>query len=527
MKVLVASNVSEEAIDAMKKSGLDVEVKGEISEDQLKKIIGRYDALIVRSKPRVTNEVLDKAKKLKIIGRAGIGLDNIAVETATQKGIIVVNAPGGNTVSTAELTMGAILCASRKISQAERSVKEGGWERSKFVGMELRGKTLGIIGLGRVGYEVAKRAKAFEMRMTAYDPYISEDKAREIGVELVNFDDIISNSDIITVHVPKTKETEGAISKKQFEKMRDGAYIINCARGGIVDEGALYEAIMSKKVAGAALDAYEKEPPGDSKLLSLDSVVTTPHIGASTKEAQMEVGKIIAEDIINFAKGAPVRNAVNLPPLKPEELEYLMPYIKLAERMGKIGSARLPEGFKKVRVTFKGKLAGRDSSYVTRSLLRGLLEHALGDEVNLVSSVSMAKERGISVEETKSEDSDSYESLLEAEVVGNEKSIYLSGTSFGKEDYRVIKIDKYKVDFVPRGHYVISMHEDRPGVIGRVATLFGQHGINIAGMVVGRSSEGPGGVQLMLLLVDEPPNKEVLEEMVAIDGIIDGVLVQL
>jgi D-3-phosphoglycerate dehydrogenase len=518
MKVLVASNISKEAIELMERAGLEVDVEGEMSEEKLEKKIAGYEALIVRSRPKVTARVLRRAEKLKIIGRAGMGFDNIDIDAATQRGIVVVNAPGGNTISTAEFTIGAILCVSRKIYQAVRSVKEGGWER--FVGMELRGKTLGIVGLGRVGYEVAKRAKAFEMRPIAFDPYISHERAEELGIELVSFDEIISESDIITVHVPKTKETEKSISKRQFEKMKDGVYIINCARGGIVDEDALYDAIVSGKVAGAALDAYEEEPPQGSRLLTLDNVITTPHIGASTKEAQSEVGRIVAEDMIRFSKGVPVKNGANLPPLGPEKVEYLMPYIRLGEKMGKIASARLVTGFEKVRITFRGRLSKEDISWVTRSLIKGLLWR-LGDEINLVSSISIAKERGIAIEETKSETSGSYESLLEVEVLGGEKSISLSGTSFGK-DYRIIKIDRYKVDFIPEGHYILSMHEDRPGIIGRVATLLGRDGINIAGMVVGRSGGKPGGVQLMLLLIDDPPSEEVLEEMVALDGITDA-----
>lgn len=528
MRVLVASNIANEAIEKMVKEGLKVDLKPGITEKELEEIIENYDALIIRSSPKVTANIIEKGKNLKIIGRAGVGVDNIDVAYATQKGIIVVNAPGGNTVSTAELTMGMILSAARNIPQADRSVKEGRWERKKFVGKELRGKTIGIIGLGRIGYEVAKRARAFEMNVIAYDPYISEARAREIGVRLVDLDYLISNSDIITVHVPKTKETENLIGEEEFEKMKDGVIIVNCARGGIINEQALIKALKSGKVYAAALDVYEKEPPDfSSELFSMENVVTTPHIGASTKEAQEIVGMIIAEDIINLSKGYPVRNAVNLPSLSPEEFEFLMPYLKLAEKMAKIAAGRLGGNFEKVKITYKGRLAGKDTSYISRAVLKGLLEYILGPNINLVSAPLIARERGVEVEESRVELTDTYDSLLEIEVIGKAKTISIAGTSFGKDDYRIIRIDKYKVNFVPEGHYIISLHEDKPGVIGRVGTLFGKNNINIAGMIVGRFGDRPGGVQLMLLLVDDPPTEEVLQEMQKLDGIIDATYIHL
>ncbi len=528
MKVLVASNIAGEAIERMKNAGIEVDVKTGISEEELENIIEHYDALIVRSSPKVTKKIIENGKRLKIIGRAGVGVDNIDVETATQKGIIVVNAPGGNTISTAELTLGLLLSVARKIPQADRSVKEGKWERKRFVGIELRGKTIGIIGLGRIGYEVAKRAKAFEMNVIAYDPYISEEKAKEIGVKLVSFYELIKSSDIITVHVPKTKETENLISDREFDMMKDGVIILNCARGGIINEDALIKALKSGKVSAVGLDVYSVEPPNpDSELFRFENVVTTPHIGASTKEAQTNVGLLIAEDIINLHLGYPVRNAVNLPSLSPEDYEFLMPYLKLAEKMGKIAAAKLEGGFKRVKITYRGKLAERDTSYLSRALLKGLLEYILGQNINLVSAMPIASERGIEVEESKIERTDSYESLLEVNIEGKERSIYMAGTSFGKDDYRIIRIDKYKVDFVPEGHYIISLHEDKPGVIGRVGTLFGKNNINIAGMIVGRYGDKPGGIQLMLLLVDDPPTEEVLEEMQKLDGIIDAVYITL
>ncbi len=528
MKVLVASSIAVEAIEKMKSAGMEVDVRTGIGERELESIIADYDALIVRSSPRVSKRVIEKGEKLRIIGRAGVGVDNIDVEVATQRGIIVVNTPGGNTISTAELTLGLLLSVARRIPQADRSVKEGKWERKKFVGIELRGKTIGVIGLGRIGYEVAKRAKAFEMNVIAYDPYISEEKAKEIGVRLVSFEELIRTSDILTVHVPKTRETENLIDEEEFEMMKDGVIILNCARGGIINERALISALKNGKISAVGLDVYAVEPPDpDSELFKFENVVTTPHIGASTREAQTNVGLLIAEDIINLHLGYPVRNAVNLPSLGPEEYEYLMPYLTLAEKMGKIAAARLEGGFRRVKITYRGKLAERDTSYLSRALLKGLLEYILGQNINLVSAIPIANQRGIEVEESKIERTDSYESLLEVSVEGRSGSIYLAGTSFGRDDYRIIRIDRYKVDFVPEGHYIISIHEDKPGVIGRVGTLFGRNNINIAGMIVGRYGDKPGGIQLMLLLVDDPPTEEVLEEMQKLDGIIDAVYIPL
>ncbi len=527
MKVLVSDPIPDEAVLMMKNAGIWVDVMTNLSQDELIKIIPDYDGLVVRSGTKVTKEVIEAAKKLKIIGRAGVGVDNIDVNAATQKGIVVANAPGGNSVSTAELALGMLFAVARKIPQAVSSVKSGRWERKKFLGTELRGKTLGVVGLGRVGFEVAKRARSMEMSVVAYDPYIGESKAKEIGVELVELDELIKRSDFITIHVPKTKETEKMFSKREFELMKDGAYIINCARGGIVDEQALYEALKNGKIAGAALDVYESEPPSpDNPLLKLDNVVTTPHIGASTREAQISVGLTIAEEIINVYKGLPVRNAVNLPSLDPTIYQKILPFMLLAEKIGKIASARLNNIVRGVRVTYKGKIAALDTAYITRSVLMGLLRDILGSNINLVSCMPVAKERGIWVEESKSETSEYYDSTIEVFVESDDRSITIEGTCFGKEDYRIIRIDKYKVDFVPKGNYIISLHEDKPGVIGRVGTLFGKNNINIAGMIVGRCG-GPGGVQLMLLLVDDVPPKRVLDEMVTLDGIMDATYIEL
>ncbi|MEM0350915.1 MAG: phosphoglycerate dehydrogenase [Archaeoglobaceae archaeon] len=526
MKVLVAEQISESAIEFMKSNGLEVDVKLGMKKSDLLNVIQDYDALIVRSQLKVDKEVIEKGKRLKIIARAGVGVDNIDVDAATQRGIVVINAPGGNTVSTAEHAIALMFAVARKIPQAYLSMRGGKWERKKFEGIELRGKTVGIIGLGRVGYEVAKRCKALDMNVIAFDPYIPAERAQKIGVKLVDLDTLLRESDIITVHVPKTKETVGLIGKREIELMKNGVIIINTARGGIVSEDALIEGLRSGKIFGVGLDVYEVEPPNfESPLFKFENVITTPHIAASTREAQESVGRIIAEDIVNFAKGLPAKNAINLPPIEPSEFEFLMPYAILAEKMGKIASARLGGVIRRVKMIFSGKIAEKNTEFIVRSLLKGLLERTLGMGINLVSARSIAEERGIKVEISLGK-SEYYESLLEVEVETEKGKIYFAGTCFGKE-YRLLKIDVYHVNFIPKGHYIISLHEDKPGVIGRVGTLFGKNNINIAGMIVGRSGDKPGGVQLMLLLVDDPPSEEVLREMTRLDGIIDATYVEL
>ena len=527
MKVLVAEEISTEAIEFMKKEGLEVEVRLGMKKEELLSVIENYDALIVRSQIKVDKEVIEKAKKLKVIARAGVGVDNIDVESATQHGIVVINAPGGNTVSTAEHTIALMFAVARRIPQAYSSMKEEKWDKKKFIGIELRGKTVGVIGLGRVGYEVARRCKALDMNVLAFDPYIPAERAQKIGVKLVDLETLLRNSDIITLHVPKTKETIKLIGKKEINLMKNGVIIINTARGGIIDEEALLEALKAGKIQGVGLDVYEEEPPNfRNPLFKFENVVTTPHIAASTKEAQISVGKIIAEDIVAFAKGLPAKNAVNLPPLEPAEFEFLLPYATLAEKMGKIADARLGGIIKRVKITFNGKIAEKNTEFVIRALLKGLLERTLGMGINLVSAKTIAEDRGIKVESSTSTKSEHYENLLEVEVESDKGKIYFAGTCFGKE-FRILKIDAYHVNFVPKGYYIISLHEDKPGVIGRVGTHFGKNNINIAGMIVGRVGDKPGGVQLMLLLVDDRPSEEVLREMTKLDGIIDATYVEL
>ncbi len=523
-KVLITDNIAEDGVKLLKREkDIRVDVKIGISQEELLEIIPEYEALIVRSQTKVTREVIEKGERLKVIGRAGVGVDNIDVSAATENGVIVVNAPEGNTISAAEHTIAMLLSLVRKIPQANLSLKSGKWERKKFMGSEVRGKTLGVIGLGRIGSLVASRALGLEMKVLAYDPFISKERAKELGITLTSLQEVIMKSDFITVHTPLTQATHHMIGENEFNMMRKGVYIVNCARGGIIDEKALYNAIRSGKVAGAALDVFEEEPPSDSPLLELDEVIVTPHIAASTFEAQKSVGLIIAEEVINALKGLAVKNAVNLPPIKPEEYEFLKPFLMLGEKIGAL-SARLIEGeIHEVHVKYYGILANSDTAYVTRAVLKGVFDSILGGGVNLVSAPMIAGSRGIDVVESSTTETDNYTNLIEVELHGKNQVRKVVGTSFGKQDIRIIKIGDYNVDFIPRGHVIISLHEDRPGVIGRVGMLFGKYNINIARMHVGRTIDVPGGIAIMVLNVDNPPSPELLSEMEKLDGIVNAI----
>ena len=523
-RVLITDNIAEEGVKLLKREkDIKVDVKIGIPHEELLEIIPEYHALIVRSQTKVTRDVIERGENLKVIGRAGVGVDNIDVSAATENGVIVVNAPEGNTISAAEHTIAMLMALVRKIPQANSSLKSGKWERKRFMGVEVRGKTLGVIGLGRIGSLVASRALGMEMKVLAYDPFISKEKAKELGVTLTSLQEVIMKSDFITIHTPLTQNTYHMIGEEEFQIMKRGVYIINCARGGIIDEKALYDAIKSGKVAGAALDVFEEEPPYNSPLLELDEVIVTPHIAASTIEAQKSVGVIIAEEVINALKGLPVKNAVNLPPIKPEEYEFLKPFLMLGEKMG-ILCARLIEGeIHEVHVKYYGVLANTDTAYITRAVLKGIFDSILGGGVNLVSAPMIANSRGIDVVESSTTETDNYTNLIEVEIHGKNHTRKVVGTSFGKQDVRIIKIGDYNVDFIPRGHVIISLHEDRPGVIGRVGMLFGKHNINIARMHVGRTIDVPGGIAIMVLSVDNPPTPEVLSEMEKLDGIVNAI----
>ncbi|MCK4262042.1 phosphoglycerate dehydrogenase, partial [bacterium] len=447
MKVLVSDPLSEEGLEILKKEkDIEVKVATKLSTDELKKRIKDADALIVRSGTNVTTELIQAGSSLKVIGRAGVGVDNVDVEAATEKGVIVMNSPGANTISTAEHTVALLLSLSRNIPQAYLSLKQKKWERKKFMGVEVFNKTLGIVGLGRIGGEVAKRALAFGMRVVGYDPYIRSEAAMRAGVELVEIRDLLSRSDYITVHVPLTDETRHLIGKKEFEVMKEGVRIINCARGGIIDESALYEAIKKGKVAGAAFDVFEREPPVDNPLLEFDSVVASPHLGASTEEAQVGVAVDIAGQIIDFLKKGIIRNAVNLPFVEPETFEELKPYCRLAEKLGSLESQLVEGRMKEVRIDCAGEDLVGNMATITAAVLKGVFEPVLKESVNYVNAPVIAKKRGVKVVESKSSQAEDYTSLIRVELETDKSQISAAGVLFGRNDARVVRINSYHVD---------------------------------------------------------------------------------
>jgi len=516
-RILVSDPIAQEGIEILRQAG-QVDVRTGMSKEELIACIGQYEALAVRSETKVTAEVIEAAKNLKIIGRAGVGVDNIDVPVATQKGIVVVNSPEGNTLAAAELTIALLLSLSRNIPQANASLKGGQWNRKAFMGVEVYNKVLGIIGLGKIGREVAKRAKAFDMQVIANDPFLSAESARRLGVELVELKELLRRSDYITVHVPKTKDTTKLIGAKEFAMMKEGVRIINVARGGIIDEAALVEAIKSGKVAGAAIDVYEQEPtPPDNPLLSLPNVVTTPHLGASTEEAQSKVAVDIAEQIVDYLQGRPARSAVNLPSVPLETLAAIQPYLKLAERMGSLVTQTSEGSIESVEVAYCGELATLEKGPITRAVLIGLLRPILTENINFVNAPVIAESRGIRITESTSPEPGDYTALLSLDVTTDKGNYEVAGTVFGKNEIRIVRINGYPIDLVPDGQMLVAPHIDRPGIIGKVGTLLGNRNINIGGMHVGRQSRGSRAI--MVLSIDDTIPDDVMKEIAAMDGI--------
>lgn len=526
MKVLVLDGVSEKGLAPLYQiPDIRVDIENKMPGEELIKIIGDYDAMIVRSATKVTAQLLEHAAKLKIIGRAGVGVDNIDLKAATNKGIIVVNAPDGNTIAAAEHTMAMMLALSRKIPAAAAKLKEGVWNKKAFLGVELRNKVLGIIGLGRIGSAVAKRAMAMEMGILAYDPYISAENAANLGVEIVTLDQLLREADFITVHMPLTKETRHMIDAEALEKVKDGVRIINCARGGIIDEEALYEALKSGKVAGAALDVFEKEPNTDSPLYQLENFIATPHLGASTVEAQINVAVDVAKEIADYLQGSMVKNAVNIPSLSPKLLAKVRPFLELAEKLGNFQAQILDGRINRIEVTYGGELTKHEVTPITTMLLKGILDPILQETVNFVNASVVARNRGIEVVQTTRDKVQDYNNIITVKVVTDRGERTLSGTLFLGNDPRIVNIDGFRIDAKPEGHMLIVPHHDKPGIIGKVGTVLGEHKINIGGMQVGRQQQG--GIAVMVLAVDTATCDDTLKEIASVDGVLDVKLVSL
>lgn len=513
-KVLAADGIANEGIELLKKDFL-VEIRDKISHEELLEIIPQFDALIVRSASKITADVLERGKNLKIIGRAGVGVDNIDVQAATERGIIVINSPDGNTIAATEHTFAMMLAVSRNIPQANQIMHENGWDRKKFVGVELRNKILAIIGLGKIGAGVAKRAQSFEMNVIAYDPFVSDDRAKNLGVKLVNLDELFKTADFITVHMPLTNKTKNMIALEQMKTMKPSVRLINCARGGIINENDLVTALNDKIIAGAAIDVYENEPlDKNSPLRTLPNIILTPHLGASTVEAQIGVSVDVAKGIIDALNNKPVASAVNLPHIPSHVLEKLAPYLDLGERLGRTVTGMSKEPISSVQVKISGKIADMNSSLISTAVLKGILTSALDTNVNLVNANLLAAERGIHLSEIKSNIARDFSNLVTVSANGN----FVTGTLFGN-DGRIVEINNFRVDVDPHARILICPHINRPGVIGMVGTLLAKHKINISGMNVGKTSIE--GRSLMVLTVDNPIPQFVLDEMKALEPIFD------
>ncbi len=519
MKVLVSDPIAQDGIEILKNAGLEVLEKHGLSKEELLETIKEVDAIIIRSATKMTPEIIEAGKDLKLIARAGTGLDNVDIEAANRRGIVVMNCPGGNTVSAAEHTISMMLALARNIPQATASMKAGKWEKKRFMGREIAGKTLGIIGLGRIGSVVADRAKGLKMRVIAYDPYVNPEQAEHIGVEMMSLEELLPQADFVTVHVPLTKHTRGLINKDVLAKMKEGAMFIHCARGGIVNEEDLYEAIKSGKLAGAALDVFEQEPPPEGyPLLQLENVICTPHLGASTIEAQKNVALAIASQVVDFLLHGVVRNAVNMPSVSAEQMPILKPYLVLSERLGAL-QAQLAEGpIQEINIEYQGDVAGLETKPITIALLKGLLTPALREDVNYVNAPIRAKERGIKVTESRTSSTEDFINLIKVSVkyAGGENVV--AGTIFGKKEPRIVQINDFRLDAVPEGHMLYIMNEDRPGVIGHIGITIGEAGINISRMHVGQ--EPAKKCNIILLCLDSEAPKELLERLEALPHVL-------
>ncbi len=515
-KVLISDKLSARALEVLRERGLDVDVEVGLTPEQLIAKIAGYDGLAVRSATKVTAEVIAAARSLKVVGRAGIGVDNIDVAAATQRGIVVMNTPGGNAVTTAEHTIAMLFALARQIPAADRSTQAGKWEKSRFMGVELTGKTLGVIGCGNIGAIVAERALGLRMRVVAYDPYLSPERARDLGVEKVAFDELLARADCITLHVPVTDATRNMIDAAALAKTKRGVRIINCARGGLVVEEDLKGAIESGQVAGAALDVFAHEPARDNALFAMDEVVATPHLGASTAEAQEKVAVQIAEQMADYLLTGAVTNALNMPSLSAEEAARLKPYMRLAELLGSFAGQLTRTGLTEVCLEYEGQAATLDCRPLTQLALSGLLAPML-DSVNMVNAPVLARERNIDVTEMKHERDCDYQTLIRLTVTTERGSRSVAGTLFGGTKPRIVEIKGIAIEAELGPHMLYITNEDRPGLIGALGKTLGDAGVNIATFHLGRAKKG--GDAIALLEVDEPIPPEVLEKVRALPRI--------
>lgn len=525
-KVLVSDPIDQAGIDILSQVA-QVDVQTKLTPEELIRVIPEYDALMIRSGTQVTKEVIEAGTQLKIIGRAGVGVDNVDVPEATRKGIVVVNSPEGNTIAAAEHTLAMMLAMSRYIAEANQSVKSGKWDRKSFMGVEVYKKTLGIVGLGKIGAHVANVARAMGMKLLAYDPFISHERAEQLGCRLVELDILLQEADYITLHLPKTPETTNLINKDSIAKMKPTVRIINCARGGIVDEQAIAEALKQGRIAGAALDVFSKEPlEEDSVLRQLGKeLLLTPHLGASTEEAQINVAIDVAEQIRDVLLGLPARSAVNIPGLRPDLLEQLRPYLQLAETLGNLVAQLAGGRVESLNIRLQGELATNQSQPIVVAALKGLLSHALQERVNYVNASLEAKERGIRVIETRDASIRDYTGSLQLSAKGALGEHSVAGALLGDGEIRITSVDEFPVNVPPNRHMLFTMHRDMPGIIGKIGSLLGSFNVNIASMQVGRKIVR--GDAVMVLSIDDPLPEGILDEILKVAGIRDAYTVTL
>lgn len=527
-RILVSDALSEEGLSILRKAGLEVDFRPDISQEEIAQIIENYDGLVIRSRTTVTPEILNNAKKLKVIGRAGVGLDNVDVPLSTEKGIIVMNTPNGNTISTAEHTMAMMTSLARSIPQADRGMHEGRWEKKKFIGVELYNKTLGVCGFGRIGSEVARRAQAYGMKILAYDPFINEEVVKRMGVTKATVDEICQQADFITVHSPLNDQTRGILNKERFAMMKKGVRVLNCARGGIVDESALLEALENGTVAGAALDVFEVEPlPEDHPFRKMDNVIMTPHLGAATSEAQEGVSRDVAEQIVDLFTGNLIRNAINAPSVDPAILEQVQPFVDLARRMGRFMSQYVTKPAKTLQVYFSGSVLDFPVAPITNAAVIGFLESMVsGSVVNFVNALTIAKDRGIEVIEQTSTNLYNFANLVTLEIICEDGTKqYIGGSLFTRDNPRIVMLNDKFFDVLPAGELIVIENKDVPGIIGNVGTVLGKYNINIAQMTWGRTA--PGSDAITVINVDQSVTQEMIEEVGKLPNILSARLIRI
>lgn len=524
IKIFVADDVSDTGLQPLRSAGFNVEKRVGLARAELVEALKDSDGLIVRSETKVTADLLDEATSLRVIGRAGVGVDNIDVPAATLRGVVVMNAPDGNTITTAEHTIALLISLARSIPQANSSLKAGRWERKKFIGVELQGKTLGIVGLGRIGRVVASRARALGMQIVAYDPFIAPEQARDLEIELVPLDDVYARADFLTVHTPLTAETRGLIDREVLRKMKHGARLINCARGGLVDEDALYEALTDGSIAGAALDVFSEEPPpADHRLLQLEQVIATPHLGASTTEAQEGVAFTVAEQMRDFFLTGVLRGAVNVPAMSVKEFNLMQPYVALAESLGRFQAQLVEQAVNEVRIEFAGEIVDLDATPVTRAFLAGFLRD-VSARVNVVNAFLIADERGIKVTTTYVRSAGDNAPAMRTEIMAGPSRRSLAGNLIGyggqRREGRITEIDGFHLEARPEGHLLVMRNYDVPGVIGKVGTILGEGGVNIGRFHLGRRERG--GEAIAVIEVDAPLSRQTLQSLRSLEQVISA-----